>query len=1014
MSLGSERGFALLITITLLAFLVVLLVGLAAYMRVETAIAGNTQRQTQARQNALMALDVALGQLQKYAGPDQRVTATADSFGGTNGTRHFTGVWQVDPASPTPTLLTWLVSGNELQGAPLSVIPTTAFTTTDSVELVGTHTSGTARDVVAKLQPVTTVGAPGVAGAAQAVIGRYAWWVGDQGVKAPVALGDPTATASNFAYAPYDSAEVLSRVRQQISLGAGAADASGNPVFEPRDAVNSPLVANQKVTAYNQLAFLRNASGTAIGLTPLKTYYHAWSPNNFAVLANTKLGGLRQDLSLFSPSNPSPLGAAYDAWANYDPKKGGYMEDITTPGTPLPLPTFTADPIRRRYKITSPISSGNIGVAPVLTYFEILFGVRKQTMNAPYTLSLRWAAALWNPYTSALAPEDLKMEVSGLPESITFFNATTLADDITVNLRQLYGQPLKVTLPWTPSSSPSPDEQSWLPGRIYNWVHTANGAFTAGTSNPGRFNSRDLGSGANGLLVSLAGSPTVNGNTQLALRVPSQTKLVIKLERLNGEVLATYTSPTYDAVPTTTPVDASNTGWQLGFLFRLAESVDTAAAPEVWLTTAGRDPRSEQLSSESLIPLPLGTNPAAYNSLNFTTKIRAPERLLDRDVTEGTSYNEDVPLFELPRAPILSLGELQHFYLSGARPFSIGNSWGSGVQLNGVDAGTLFDRYFFSGLAVGVAPLVVNGSMVLPNPLLKALSRAPITGTPVTVADLQAAPGGNSSKLLLQGGAFNLNSTAPLAWEAVLRSVRFSSVTTFTYLNSDPTTGTAADDSTTTPSDSAVVANLPVASFFRFPQSAQEVYKADDVYVQSTTGSEQEMINTRLFRRGMRTLNASEVSLLATKITDAIEVRHNASGPFRSIEDFIAPMAPGRTSLIEQAIADAGINASVAEFSSQWLTQGDIMTALAPVMFPRSDTFVIRTYGEAVNPVTGGTEGRAWCEATVQRVPEYFDPSVTTGDQAEVAPAALTSTLNQTFGRRFKIVSFRWLTRSDI
>ena len=86
------------------------------------------------------------------------------------------------------------------------------------------------------------------------------------------------------------------------------------------------------------------------------------------------------------------------------------------------------------------------------------------------------------------------------------------------------------------------------------------------------------------------------------------------------------------------------------------------------------------------------------------------------------------------------------------------------------------------------------------------------------------------------------------------------------------------------------------------------------------------------------------------------------------------------------------------------------MTALAPVLFPRSDTFVVRTYGEAVNPATGATEGRAWCEATVQRVPDYFDPA----DPAETAPAALTSTLNQTFGRRFKIVSFRWLTRSDI
>ena len=47
----------------------------------------------------------------------------------------------------------------------------------------------------------------------------------------------------------------------------------------------------------------------------------------------------------------------------------------------------------------------------------------------------------------------------------------------------------------------------------------------------------------------------------------------------------------------------------------------------------------------------------------------------------------------------------------------------------------------------------------------------------------------------------------------------------------------------------------------------------------------------------------------------------------------------------------------------------------------------------------------------MQRLPEYFDPAT---DSAEVAPADLTSDLNKLYGRRFKIVSFRWLTRSDI
>src|SRR3954467_7504710 len=82
-----RSGFALLITITLLAFLVLLLVSLASLTRVETQVASNNQQISQARQNALLALNIALGQLQKYAGPDQRITGTADLAGTASGGR---------------------------------------------------------------------------------------------------------------------------------------------------------------------------------------------------------------------------------------------------------------------------------------------------------------------------------------------------------------------------------------------------------------------------------------------------------------------------------------------------------------------------------------------------------------------------------------------------------------------------------------------------------------------------------------------------------------------------------------------------------------------------------------------------------------------------------------------------------------------------------------------------------------------------------------------------------------
>jgi hypothetical protein len=98
-----------------------------------------------------------------------------------------------------------------------------------------------------------------------------------------------------------------------------------------------------------------------------------------------------------------------------------------------------------------------------------------------------------------------------------------------------------------------------------------------------------------------------------------------------------------------------------------------------------------------------------------------------------------------------------------------------------------------------------------------------------------------------------------------------------------------------------------------------------------------------------------------------------------------------------------------------WFTQADLLQALGPSLAARSDTFVVRAYGDVVDPINSTNPAspvvlaRAWCEAVVQRFPDYSDP----GNQPFVHPAK-TSTSNQTFGRKFRVVSFRWLTPADI
>jgi len=89
--------------------------------------------------------------------------------------------------------------------------------------------------------------------------------------------------------------------------------------------------------------------------------------------------------------------------------------------------------------------------------------------------------------------------------------------------------------------------------------------------------------------------------------------------------------------------------------------------------------------------------------------------------------------------------------------------------------------------------------------------------------------------------------------------------------------------------------------------------------------------------------------------------------------------------------------------------QADILRNFAEQLTPRGDTFVIRTYGDSLSE-NGEVIARAWCEAVVQRVPEYLD----TQDENETKQADLQSPENIRFGRRFKIVSFRWLNADEV
>lgn len=168
------RGFALLFTLALLSFVLLLLLGLVAVVRLEAQAAANSGELARARANARLALRIAIGQLQRHTGGDGVVTARADVAGATVANPAWTGVWR---ASDLGGAVTWLVSGNEI--APLALAPGVALAESDAVWLLKRNLAAP-EHVQARRVTIDAV-PPGESVAR--TIGRYAFWVGDESLK---------------------------------------------------------------------------------------------------------------------------------------------------------------------------------------------------------------------------------------------------------------------------------------------------------------------------------------------------------------------------------------------------------------------------------------------------------------------------------------------------------------------------------------------------------------------------------------------------------------------------------------------------------------------------------------------------------------------------------------------------------------------------------------------------------------------------------------------------------------
>lgn len=417
---------------------------------------------------------------------------------------------------------------------------------------------------------------------------------------------------------------------------------------------------------------------------------------------------------------------------------------------------------------------------------------------------------------------------------------------------------------------------------------------------------------------------------------------------------------------------------------------------------------------------------------------------------------------ELPTRPLQSLAQLQHWDARNNNPIPpfqfniIGN--GSAHPLFAPDQieiptlvnngmvnddtfilnHVLFDDWFVSSIAPDLVDFGttenrdletvyeehVNGTQPLPNRFYLPANGADAT----SIASEQNSQTNLytyetiASELEIDG-AFNVNSVSLDAWRAILRHSRGNEVpyltrngatdsdsaATFPY----PRTSIAGDQASSSGSLESNATNSSAVHFAGYKDLTE---------VQIDTLAEE--IVSEIRKRGPflsfsefvnRQLTTDKDLALASTIQKALdnlsERGNSPENPYTEIQAIapnITSVPPGNT---DYKFPEAAFGSSAFGVPG-WIRQADILTPLAPIMTVRDDSFTIRAYGDVRDTNDSSIIlASAWCEATLQRQAEYNDPT----DDKTIDPyGQATSDLNKRYGRKYKIVAFRWLNEGEI
>ncbi len=278
-----HKGFALVVTLSLMILLTVIAVGLLTLSAISLRASTQSQTVAMAQANARLALMLAIGELQKSAGSDQRITAAAailpTAKPAAPGRAHWTGVWDTSEFNPTKpstkAFMRWLVSDT-----PSSPADATATAGTDDLLVYQ------GKDAATSVRVPKVVINTGSSNA-----GTYAYWVEDEELKADLGWSEGKFTDPGQKQAARLSALPGPDHGSLAGPFVGKTDypvttASGNPwlgnLAKALSAADMPLVMSDNT---HQGIWLRD-------------HRHDMTLGSRGVLTDVKLGGLRRDLSL--------------------------------------------------------------------------------------------------------------------------------------------------------------------------------------------------------------------------------------------------------------------------------------------------------------------------------------------------------------------------------------------------------------------------------------------------------------------------------------------------------------------------------------------------------------------------------------------------------------------------------------------------------------------------------------------------------------------------------------------